>query len=337
LRIFLTCPTLTPHGGIRVILEWANRLSQRGHLIHLRVDDRRDSDWFAIDRSVRIERTDEALQACDVLVVTSPHAVDYLEVDEAPARRFAFMQMAEHLFRPGDLRWHRQCERFYTTRAPLILISGWNRDLVRDFGRHGPVHYVRNAVNLDDFPIETPQKDGRTVLIEGWWPDNPTKDSDRIGAKVAARLAREGYRITAYGRNPLPQRDPFRRVPMRYIANPTLKQLNALYREAAILIKASHDDARACAPMEAMTKGTVTARAIERGDDDLVHDANCMRAPYDEIALYLTAKQLLDDVDLRQRLAASGRDYVASTTWDDCLDEIEGILNAEELVLELSA
>jgi glycosyltransferase involved in cell wall biosynthesis len=336
-RLFLTCPTFAAHGGIRVILEWANRLSRRGHLVYLRADDRRGCGWFAIDPSVRIEHTDRMLARCDALVVTSPHAVDYLSRAEAPARRFAFMQMAEHLFRPRDRRWQRQCQAFYLTPAPLLLISRWNWDMVRQAGRRSPVHYLSNAVNLDDFPLETTAKDGRTVLVEGWLPDNPTKDWNRIAAKVASRLARDGYRVTAYGRHPLPPEDRYRSVPARYVAQPTLEQLNALYRDATILVKASHCDARACAPMEAMTKGTVTARAIDYGDDDLVHEVNCLRCPYDEKALYLAALRLLQNVSLREQLAERGRAHVADATWDDILDQVEGILGAGAPLLEMSA
>lgn len=337
MRVFLTCPTFSAHGGIRVILEWANRLSRRGHIVYLRTDDRRGCEWFDLDRSVKIEHSDRALESCDTLIVTSPHAVDYLDRPASPARRFAFMQMAEHLFRPRDRRWQAQCQHFYLTAAPLILISHWNWEMVMAAGRQGPVHYVGNGVNLKDFPIESPEKDGKTVLVEGWMPDNPTKDWDRIAARVATRLAREGYRIIGYGRHALPPQDRYRRIPQQFIVRPSLEQLNRLYREATILIKASRCDARACAPLEAMTKGTVTARAIEQGDDDLVHEENALRCLYNETALYAAARRLLDDYQLRARLGEAGRAWVQEQTWDAWMDVIEGILCAESPALARSA
>lgn len=326
MRFFLTCPTLAPHGGIRVILEWANRLAQRGHQVVLRVTDPRGCGWFALDERVYIAEDDGALRSSQCLIVCSPHGADYLTRPDAPARRFAFMQMAEHLFRPRDKAWQRQCQKFYRTPHPLILLSRWNETMLRGAGRAGPVHYVGNGVNLDDFPIDARAKDGRAVLVEGWTPENPTKDWDRIGPQVAARLGRMGWEVLAYGRHEPKHDDPYRAVPTEFVARPSRARLSELYQRATILIKASHCDARACAPMEAMTKGTVTVRAIDQGDDDLVHNVNCLRTPYDVEALFAAAKLLLVNDQLRERLAAACLEYVTEHSWDGVMDQVEQIL-----------
>lgn len=327
MRIALTCPAFTPHGGIRVILEWANRLAERGHEVVIRSDDPRKPDWFGLGPAVEIASEDSVVLEADCLIVCSPHAVEYLERDDGPTKRFAFLQMAEHLFRPEDHEWRNRCRRFYRTPYPMFLISRWNEQVVRMFGRTGEMHYVGNGVNLDHFPVERPVKDGRTVLVEGWYPGNPTKDSDRIAAKVAKKLRRAGYRIVAFGLGGL-KRDPYRTIPHEYHKRPSLEQMNDLYRRATILLKATHCDARSCAPLEAMTKGAVTVRAIERGDDDLVHGENCLRVPYDEGSLYRAALTLLNDEPLRLRLASNGRDYVQRYTWDYWIDQVEGVLTA---------
>jgi hypothetical protein len=109
-----------------------------------------------------------------------------------------------------------------------------------------------------------------------------------------------------------------------YIDNPTVKQLNDLYEKATILLKATKMDARSCSPMEAMTKGTVTVRGIEFGDDDLTND-NSFRCLYDEVALYETAKFALNS-PIRQQKADLCREYVQTYSWEYWMNQINQII-----------
>lgn len=324
MRIFLTTPDFSVHGGIRVILEWANRLAERHFVVLRTLGHSTKCQWFPLSKRVRVMPNDRLLPSCDVVIITSPHSIHYQE--RAPNKKiFVFMQMVEHLFRPGDHDWWQRCKQFYTSPHPMFLISGWNHRVVdSEFGRTGPTHYIGNGVNLSHFPIDNEPKTGEpTVLIEGWVAGNASKDTARVAPQVAARLRDDGYKILAYSQFPI---GDYGHVPHEYHVRPSLPALNELYRRATILMKATHFDARACAPVEAMTKGTVTARAIREGDDDLVHDQNCLRTPYDADALYAAAKQLLTDEPLRIRLANNCLQHVQMYTWDYWLNKVEEVL-----------
>lgn len=314
----MTCPSLRPHGGIRVIIEWANRLAER-HDVFLRVPHSRPQAWISISPRVRVVTNDAPLERCDRLIVSSPHAARYLETPVE--RTVVFLQMLEHLFRPDDEGWRRACETLYRTRHPLVSISRWNIDALRSL-RGGPTVYVGNGVNLDDFPVLDAPKDGRTVLVEGWNATNPTKDLDRIGPRVAARLKRDGYRVVAYAAQ---RPHDYAGIPDEFYVCPPLPLLNRLYAEATILLKATRCDARACAPVEAMTKGTVTARAIVEGDDDLT-DERAIRVGYDEDALYDAALRLLEDRPLRERLSRNCLAYAKENTWERWMPQIEAAI-----------
>ena len=183
----------------------------------------------------------------------------------------------------------------------------------KQFGRTSEIIYIGDGVNLDEFPIDNTEKDGKTVLIEGWECGNPSKDIDNISHKVAQRLKADGYKIVAYGAL---QRATDKHLLSDYHCRPSVKLLNQLYKEATILVKATLYDARACAPMEAMSKGTVTARAIIKGDDDLIHNENCLRCGYDAEQLYLNAKELLTNHELRQKLSNNCIEYVIKYDWN---------------------
>ena len=326
MNIFMTCPGAVPHGGIRVILEWATRLARK-HQVYLRVPKamKGDFSWFGGLGAIQVVKDIDAIWKSDRLIVSSPHDADLLSYPGAPrSGRFAFMQMLEGMFRPDDLGWQRKCKWFEQESSTLIGISKWNLARVVEQGRTLPFHYVGNGVNLEQFPISTKPKTGNCVLIEGWSAFNPTKDVDRLGPAVAKRLRRDGHKVLAYSQSPVDAE--YAEVPHEFHVRPNLATLNSLYERATVLIKASKYDARSCSPMEAMTKGTVTARAIIEGDDDLTTGVNSVRCAYEEEALYNTVKTLLEVPELRESLAENCLAYVQKYSWDYWMGEIEKVL-----------
>lgn len=326
MRIFITIPSMViPHGGTRVIIEWANRLS-KWHDVTLYSLKPGMPTWILIHPTVKIVFNIDQLKNSDCLIITSPHSIHLQKDKNCPKKVFIFMQMVEHLFRPTDIAWVKQCRDFYTSPHTMFAISQWNVDVVKkEFGNNAPVYYIGNGVNLDDFPVEVAPKDGKTVLVEGWEGYNPAKDVENIGPRVAARLKKEGYRILAFGQVPIKTMPD---VPDKYYLLPNLKTMNYLYSKATIMIKASRYDARSCAPMEAMTKGTVTARAIIAGDDDLMHTVNSIKVGYTEQELYTASKYLFDKPEERQRMSNECIEYVQHFSWDYWMEKINAIITA---------
>lgn len=321
--IFIFTPSFGLHGGIRVILEWANRLAER-HQVFLRPLHGHSCDWFKISPKVRIVFDDIPLTFCDLVIITSPHSIKY-DRDPLPKRKVVFLQMMEHQFQPNNKVWRNRCLQTYQSDLPLITISRWGIDkLYKEFHRAAPTHYVGNGVNLDHFPISYKPKDGKTVLVEGWMAGNSTKDNMRIGPQVAQQLRARGYRIIAY--SAVPASGSYKSVPHEYHAHPSLSLLNELYERASILIKATHCDFRSTSPMEAMTKGTVTARAIDEGDDDLIHDVNCLRGKYNQKELLKNALDLLTNTEKREKMSRACLEYVQAHSWDYWMEKIERIL-----------
>lgn len=324
MNIYITCPGWSiPHGGIRIILEWANRLTEWHDVYLYNTQNQKHCSWFQISKKVKL--AGRSLRGMDCMIVTSPHSTKFIKRADAPSKIFLFMQMLEHLFQPDDnINWQSQCREFYTAPYPMFSISQWNIDELKNvYKRKSPIHYIGNGVNLEHFPIVREKKRNDIVLVEGWESDNPTKDPDGIAPQVAELLKRDGYRIIAYAGRPLKR---YQDVPHEYYLQPSLYVLNKLYERATILLKASKLDARACAPMEAMTKGTVTARAIIKGDDDLLNGINCSRTAYHAGELYLAAKQLLELPNLRAVYAEAGWAHLQSDSWDFWMKKINDIL-----------
>jgi glycosyltransferase involved in cell wall biosynthesis len=324
MRILITIPGFKPCGGIRVICEWINRLPGEVYVYSLKPGR---PDWISTKGrwvySVPKELFDLAI-FCDPVTYR-------IHTQVKAVKKFVFCQMADYLFNEKDTNGYSYCRNFYTSPYPMLSISLWNIDLFKSkFGRKSETYLIGNGVNLVDFPISNKKKDGNIILVEGWEARNESKDSKAIAPKVCARLKDEGYTIWAFSQSPLITMPD---VVDRYIQYPNLKQMNEMYEQATILIKASKYDARSCSPMEAMTKGTVTARAAINADDDLIHEVNSLRCDYDEESLFLISKRLLEDYELRQRLANNCIKYVQKYTWDYWMKEIEKIITVKTLIL----
>ncbi len=322
MKLFITTPDFSCHGGIRIIIELANRLAER-HEVYLHpLKPVSSCDWMKISEKVKITQNSGVSEGCDYMIITSPHAIHFEDAPRSP-KIILYLQMLEHLFKPSK-RWNDTCHKMYLSPHPMLSISEWNINYMKGIGRTGYTKHIANGINYEDFPIESPTKDGKTVLIEGVVAGNQTKDSHGIALKVARKLKNEGYKILGYSQHPNMQH---RSIFDEYYIKPSLEKMNELYSKACVLIKATHYDARSLSPLEAMTKKCVTARAIEKGDDDLIDGYNCLRVGYNEHYLYNISKRLLEDVTLRNKLADNCHKHLKEVCqWDAVIDEFENLM-----------
>jgi hypothetical protein len=320
MKIFIQSPNInSPHGGIRVINEWANRLTELGHRVILfnQAGPVR-CDFMPI--KCKIVNTISLMGQCDIAIITSPHGAFLLDKDQ-PVKKFVFLQMLEHLFNPSNRAFKENCVKLYKTHYPLISISQWNiRQLQTIFKRTAPIHYVGNGVNLDDFPISYADKDGDIILLESPEPTNQAKDVDKIAVKAAIYFKQKGYRIKGFGLKKATDN-----IYDEYIVRPSLDEMNRLYQEATIMIKATKYDARSTAPLEAMTKGTVTIRGIIEGDDDL-NDQNSYKTKYNLDKVIDSANFALNNPVHFADIKNNAYWYVQTYNWDYWMDKINKIL-----------
>lgn len=320
MNLLISIPGFPAHGGIRILVEIANRLTKWHNVTIYSLHGLNGIEYWNINPKVKV--LDKVnLDDYDTLLIGSPHTI-HLE-DQFKGKVVIHLQMMEHLFN-ADRRWLEMCKKTYTSKKTILSISEWNMfDLHNVHGRTARTVYIGNGINYDEFPIKETVKDFKNVLVEGWDAGNPAKDTDHIGPKVALKLKREGYTILTYGRH---KPKVMSYVPDEYHISPSLEKLNELYSRATILLKASKYDARSCSPMEAMTKGTITARAIIKGDDDLIDNANCLKVGYSEQQLYKAAKTLLTNKALFTTLQAGCKDTLEYNNWDKRIEDINKII-----------
>lgn len=315
-----------PHGGIRVIFEHVNTLAAFGHECTLHVfGNPMQKKWANISEKVDIRYGGQITDEFDVIVATTPPLALMLRDAKVSAKKLYFLQMAENLFTASAKDFNAKALESYRVPFPIIGISRWVEYYVRTVGKRGdaPMYYVGNGVSSDFRPDNGQQKQF-TILVEGWQSYGDSKDVAGIAPKVAKRLKEEfGAYIIAYSQFPL---TTMKDVPDEYYQVPSLPELVSLYQRSHILLKASLLDARSCAPVEAMACGCVPVRAIQHGDDDLIHGYNCLRSEYSEKALYENAKRLIQDRRQLIWLMKNGKTYREQwLSWTNWMSIIESI------------
>lgn len=325
MKILIVTPSLNIHGGIRVLVEWANYLSRRGHEVTLQIENGAMSPpngWIDIEPGVAtLPGMFWRISDYDIAVAGTPNIANRMDT-QTGAKSFFLLQMAEDLFAPGNKGYVQQCLQSYRVNMPIIGISKWVEEYVKSKGRTGKMYYIGNGVS-DHF--QPGNKDEElTVLAEGWNGYNPAKDTGQITAKLAEWIKKTyGARIIAYSQFPAQHHQ---NVPDEYYTAPGTVEIKRLYQRSHIMIKATRYDARSCAPVEAMACGTPTVRGLVKGDDDLIHEKNCLRGGYDLEELMVLTRAMIENDDLRHKLTSNGLQYREKyLSWDYWIDQVEKI------------
>jgi glycosyltransferase involved in cell wall biosynthesis len=333
MKIIYTLPSIaTPHGGYRIVLEHLHNLQRKGHDVMLFIEQGSTLyDWYG-PGEVFVTRDYRELNRSDVVVIGSPHSIDraaQVNRSRSSAQIFTFMQMAEHIFRPSDMKFLQQCKRFYTSPFPMIHGSHWGERVCHEFGRKHDTHYVTNSVNrqhFDEYSVHGERRERNTILIEGWEASNAAKDTSHIGPKVAAKMkAKHGTKIIAYGFQPIAT---MKEVCDEYHYRPSLQEINKLYERATLLLKATRYDATALSPMEASVKGCPVVRSIIEGDDWLIDRDNCIRVGYTvPETTVATELMLLNDAAKYDCVEASQK-FLNTFSWDTIADRLINIFTS---------
>jgi hypothetical protein len=315
MKINYLIPSLRPHGGIRVLVEHCNYMAMMGHEVTMQnFGEGLSKEWLRIRPDVSQIPGGNIADDYDVVVASTPPLALKLEQAKISAKKFFFLQMAEHLFSKSNKAYNQACFQSYKVKYPIVGISRWVEYVVREGWRGRlPMHYVGNGVS-ESFWYEGSKPEQLTVLVEGWETYGDAKDVSRMSPRLAQKLKEEfGAKIIAYSQFPLTY---MKDVPDEYYQVPTIDKLTEINKRAHIMLKASVYDARSCAPVEALVSGAIPVRAILHGDDDLLHGINCLRSTYgDEEAYYKNAVRAIEDNKFRGIVSSIHQQTLDSLSW----------------------
>ena len=354
MRISFILSSLRLSGGVQVIVEYANRLAQRGHQIALVMPRGTvDADILSeLNSHVEVRQSRGALGTQPGLVgllrltwsmartvppsdvVISTHtpttAVGWLACGVWRRGRPVWLfQDYEEMFenRPYEtwlmrhaLRWH-EC---------ALVVSEDSRCELSAY-HEGQVVVVGEGLSHPEIfcpapaPVRSRPLNQRTILFLG--DMRPRKGLAEF--LKAASLAYEHLKdirllIISKERGQVECT-----VPFEYIHRPTRSELADLYRVCDLFVSASWREGFGIPPLEAMACAAPVVLTDSGGVREYArHEENCLMVPpRDPIALANAMLRVLTEPDLAERLRCNGPPTAAHFTWEHAVDRFERALN----------
>jgi len=354
MRISFILSSLRLSGGVQVIVEYANRLAQRGHQIALVMPRGTvDADILSeLDSRVEVRQSRVALGTQPSLagllrltwsmartvppsdVVISTHtpttAVGWLACGVWRRGRPVWLfQDYEEMFenRPYEawlmrhaLRWH-ECALVVSEDSRREL-SAYHKDqiVVVGEGLSHPEIFCPASANACSRPLNQ-----RTILFLG-------DMRPRKGLAEFLKAASLVYEHLKDIRLLIISKDKAQiecTVPFEYVHRPTRSELADLYRACDLFVSASWREGFGIPPLEAMACAAPVVLTDSGGVREYArHEENClMVSPRDPVALANAMLRVLTEPDLAERLRRNGPPTAARFTWERAADRFERALN----------
>jgi GT2 family glycosyltransferase len=312
-------------GGHRVVFEHLNRLADRGHDVALyTLGD--PPDWFDLHvpvstfpRYAKLVKALEPLEAIKVATWWNTAREVWLAgvVHGIPAY---FVQDIETSYYP-----HHENVRFavlasYQHEFHYMTTSGWNRDRLAELGLDPAV--VAPGVDLETFHPR-PQIARRDDMVLALGRSNPLKNYPlTLAAWHALDEPRPELRL--FGIEPKLANEPG----ISYEDAPSDERVGELLCEATVFVQTSRHEGFCLPVLEAMASGTPVVCTDADGNRDFCVDGeNCLMPSPRSRDVSAAIARLLEDRDLRARLAKAGLETAAAYGWEPRIDALEGFFD----------
>lgn len=343
----------SPCGGLKVILEYGNRLVRDGHEVHIAYAGsifwKQKSlfhkgtailryiqhyfrgysarGWFPLDSRVKehfcFSLSESHVPEADIYIATSPHTAIYLQKYRKSCRKYYFLQGFENWgqFSKADVL------RTYRFPFQKIVISQWLADIVRGEGEE--CHLVPNGFDFQRFSLSVPIEKKDPYRVTMLYHTMARKDCP-TGFK-ALTLVHQKYpqlRVNLFG---VPERPDNLPEWMDYYQQPDAKTHNRIYNEAAIYLGTSQTEGWGLTVGEAMICGQAVVCTDNPGYLEMARDGlNALVAPVgDAETLAKKMIQLIEEPALRLTLATQGNKDIQNFTWEKAYDKFKKALGVK--------
>ena len=327
---------MEPSGGFRVHYEYANRLAARGHdvsVVHriqslgprLRARGRGVRSlvwWFEFDPKVSLLVTSRfSIPRTDVAILTDWTTAEALAALRSRAMVFAQVVYDYEFWMTANPGTRARMASAFRMPDLSIATSSSVASMLRDAGCT-PAAMIPCAIDHGAFHLETELAARPPVVGLIARPESFKRTDDAIRALDILRATHE-FRVLAIGR----QRRPLPDWIEGWDA-PNDEAMRAFYNRVAVFVLPSDYEGWGLPAAEAMACGAAVVTTRSGGVEDFaVHGENALLVPpRDPEALADAIASLLDDHDLRRRIAHRGAQTARQMSWDRSVDELEAIL-----------
>lgn len=340
-----------PVGGYKVVYEYANHLTDRGHtvtVVHPALLDETvqwlekryhqaryvlwgatgrfgPTSWFQVRPGVKLSWVPSLREVnipdADVVIATGWPTAEYV------ARYLPDKGAKFYLLQHYETWWGPEARVKATWQLPLhkIVIARWLRKIAADLGEAAT--YIPNGLNFQAFGCDVPIMQRRRPHVVMLYHNYEWKGSqDGLRTLELVRQAIPGLTATLFGVSHQPHKLP---AWATYVRNPQQAKLRQLYNNATVFLAPSWAEGWPLPPAEAMISGAALVCTDIGGHlEYAVHERNALLAPARAPeALSSVLIRMLSDDTLRQSLASTARIDIGRFTWSSAVDQFEAVLS----------
>ena len=336
-------------GGVRVVFEYANHLTERGHevsviypllptkykldgknlreiskvvwrkLNNLKNDNR---DWFDLKANlIQVPSLNgRHIPDADVVVATYWETAYYVKkYDESKGKKFYLIQ--------GYEVWggsEKKVLATYDFNLKKIVIARWLYEKLSEMGIPRTVlHYIPNGMDFHKYRLINPIED-RPNRVAMLYNSSKYKGSlDGINALKSVKKHFPDFEAVLFGLEPRPKKLPDW---MEYVQDPSLEKLvTDVYNRSNIYLCPSWTEGWHLPPAEAMACGcAVVSTNIGGVRDYAIHKKTALLSPVkDPLKLSENIIYLIENEKMRIEIAKAGYSNIKNFSWSKATNKIE--------------
>jgi glycosyltransferase involved in cell wall biosynthesis len=353
INILLPFFSQTPIGGFKVQYEYANRLAERGHTVTVvhpstvespanwkarlsqlakrgreLLEDRSAVRWHPLRDEVRLlsvpDLRERFIPAAEVTVATGWATAEMLKSYSARAGRKFQIVYDYELWMEAAPRVRRRMSRAFNSGQSVISTSPAVSEMLAESGVC-PVAYIPCGLDFETYGVDVPIEDRAWGTIG--FAVRTQRSKGTADALEALKLLRarhgDALRIAAFGA----QKSGLLPEWVRAVWFPTDAQLRRFYNSISIFVFPSHYEGWGLPGVEALACGASLVAADSGGSREYgIHERTALVVPRARPDLLAHAvEQLLDDDEMRRRLARQGNAHVQQYTWARAVDALESL------------
>jgi glycosyltransferase involved in cell wall biosynthesis len=283
--------------------------------------------WFTMEPSVRLlcvpSLAERFVPDGDAVIATAWETAEW--VNRYPASKGRRFYLIQHLE-----TWNGPEERVYATwKLPLqkIVISKWLAEIAQNLGEAAT--FIPYGMDTHTFRIETPSESRSASQLMMLYHNNEWKGcAEGLEALSLVRKTDPSTRAILFG---VPSRPETLPDWIEYHQSPSPDLLRELYNRAAIFVAPSRTEGWGLTGCEALLCGAaLVATDIDGHREFAFHGQTALTSPArSPVALANNILRLMNDHQLRSRLAKGGGDFVRQLTWERASACFETALSAK--------
>ena len=314
-------------GGSKIILEHANRLTERDHKVTLISHDEKPK-WFKLNEKVDFIQVpwnevlcEEIPKNTDIIIATYWREI-YECVEQKIAPVIYFEQGDYHLFdlEKLDDRTFNYIEKQLKTINFIYTVSNFAKEKLKEIYNVESI-VIPNAVDNNVFYYEKHTKnDVSNITLIG--SEEATFKRIQNILDAIKIIEKKGYKIKL---NWITPTVPKKNTDISAIVNPPQMLIGDTLRKTDIYICASMYESFCLPVLEAMTCGAAIVTTNNGGNMDFVEDEkNALIIEKDNIDdIVEKIERLLNNENLKQYLIKNGVEESARYSWDITINKIE--------------